>query len=119
MCRLFVLLVCAHFLLSGGQVASLHTLDATQQHAKHAQTQILSDALSLTDSGMGGDIDLDNTDPLLVDLPPEVTEFFNSVIVAGSADITAGAYPALDLPAPSPPFLEGPQRPPRSPSSLS
>ena len=110
MCRLFVLFVCAYFLMSSGQNVSLRTLSAVQTEGGNSQVAVAS---SLADTGWGDDADPHGADPLLAEVPPEVPELSGTPALTPPADTTAAVYDVRDLAGPPWLFLDGPLHPPR------
>jgi hypothetical protein len=118
MCRLFVLFVCAHFFMSGGQMVSPHTVSATPANVSTPQALATGGASVLADTGLDGNTDLHSAAPLLADLPSDLPELSNHLTVTALGGTTSAGYDLLDLAGPPRPFLEGPRRPPR-PDSVS
>lgn len=112
---LFVLFVCAYFLMSSGQNVSLRAQSAAQTDINSAQA---AGAAVLADTGFADDADLHGADPLLAEVPPEVPELSGTAVLTLPADTTAAVYDVRDLAGPRRLFFDGPLHPPRLSSVL-
>ena len=113
MFRLFVLFVCAYFLMSSGQNVSLRLQSVAQTDISSAQA---AGSAVLADTGFADDADLHAADPLLAEVPPEVPELSGTAVLTPSAEITAAGYDVGDLAGPLRLFLDGPLHPPACPA---
>ncbi|WP_395058458.1 hypothetical protein [Polaromonas sp.] len=111
--RLFALLVCAQFILSGALMVFPHSLDANPNPDSLSQASALAIAFSLTEMEGHGKPDPHSADPQLADLLPELPELASGLTVSGFQGLLATAYGRMDQAGSLRPVMEGPRRPPR------